>query len=150
MIKCYAIEGQVFIRAKPSLPDVLTHKCSNENRSDRFPRQPAAGPSHSGAAPVQGNPEGEIAFHTLTNMPCVAAESVNTAVVKDAMTVEAAQRCAAVIREATGLSLFGFDLTVPSSWGSFLLVDVNAFPSFKGITGASDALRLFLQRQCKR
>ena len=136
VIKCYAIDSEVFIRVKPSLPDIVKHDCENE--------------SGTGRSLTLDNPKGEVAFHTLTNMPCVAAEAVSTAVVKDAMTVEAAQKCAAVIRKTTGLSLFGFDLTVPSRWTRFLLVDVNAFPSFKGIPEASEALRVFVQRKCKR
>ena len=150
MIKCYAIDSEVFIRVKPSLPDIVKHDHDNKSGTGTCPAQLDTGARHLGDALTRNNPRGEIAFNTLTNMPCVAEEAVNTDVAKDAMTVEAAQRCAGVIREATGLSLFGFDLTLPLRWGRFILVDANAFPSFKGIPGASEALRLFVQRQCKR
>lgn len=148
MIKCYAIDDQVFLRAKPSLPDIVKHQHENENWSGRNVNEETQS-CRSSTAPMKDTGNGEIAFHTLTNMPCVAAESVNTALVRDAKTALAAQSCAAVIRDATGLSLFGFDLTVPSLGEGYMLVDVNAFPSFKGIEGAAEALRVFLQCQCK-
>lgn len=149
VIKCYAIDGHVFLRAKPSLPDIVKHPHESRHCSGGGVT-PDKQPCHGGSgAPMQDAFSGEIAFHTLTNMPCVASTSVNAALAKDATTAEAAQSCAACIRDATGLSLFGFDLVAPSIGAGFLLVDVNAFPSFKGIEGATEALRIFLQNQCK-
>jgi glutathione synthase/RimK-type ligase-like ATP-grasp enzyme len=54
---------------------------------------------------------------------------------------ELVQCCAALIAARTGLTLFGFDLIKPSGSDHMLLIDVNAFPSFKGIPDAAHALR---------
>jgi hypothetical protein len=150
VIKCYVIDDQVFIRAKPSLPDIIKSVNRSEIRNichDSQDSHPVIAAQNLNTC-SSGN--GEMAFHTLQNMPCVTAEFVNTALAEDELTIEAAQRCARVIRKATDLSLFGFDLIAPTDGDGFILVDVNAFPSFKGVEGAADALREFVQHRCKR
>jgi hypothetical protein len=137
VIKCYAVEEKVFIRAKPSIPDL-----------------PWSTSSRGQSCGTRGGDlqwcSGQVAFHTLMNMPCAEPGSVQWSLAEDPLTVRAAQLCAAAIRAATGLTLFGFDLTRPSAANTFLLVDVNAFPSFKEISGAAEALREMLKHRCKR
>lgn len=137
VMKCYAIEEQLFVRAKPSIPDI--HRPAAHASRETDGTQDRAWQGY----------HGEAAFHTLTNMPCAESDSVHHSLADDQLTMEAAQLCAATIRAATGLTLFGFDLTKPAA-ERFLLVDVNAFPSFRGIPGAAEALREFFKHRCKR
>eukprot|EP00892_Ulva_mutabilis_P010710 jgi/Ulvmu1/8010/UM004_0246.1 len=127
VIKCYAIKGRLFMHAKPSLPDV-------------------AGPVVDGRpSATAGDETGCIRFHSLKNMPCAAPESIDQGITDEATVREAAEACAHVIAEKTGLALFGFDLVKPAALDHFLLIDVNAFPSFRGVPDAAEALRSFIK-----
>ncbi|CAM9823048.1 unnamed protein product [Pylaiella littoralis] len=64
-----------------------------------------------------------------------------------AVTLEAARTAAARMKEAFGLSLFGFDLIIDGTTGEALVIDVNYFPSFKDLKDFPRLLRLLLLRQ---
>jgi inositol-1,3,4-trisphosphate 5/6-kinase/inositol-tetrakisphosphate 1-kinase len=54
---------------------------------------------------------------------------------------------AALLREALGLSLFGFDVIQSASSGDLIVVDVNYFPSYKELDFFPEMLyRLILHR----
>lgn len=52
-----------------------------------------------------------------------------------------------VARDHLRLTLFGFDVVFDAAAGEAVMIDINYFPSFKGIEGASDAVHAAL---CKR
>jgi inositol-1,3,4-trisphosphate 5/6-kinase/inositol-tetrakisphosphate 1-kinase len=54
---------------------------------------------------------------------------------------------AAALRQRLGLTLFGFDLVFDRSAGELVIVDVNYFPSFKGIPEAAAALQAALRER---
>lgn len=56
-----------------------------------------------------------------------------TGVPPPVVTLEAARKAAARMRETFGLSIFGFDLIVDGVSGETLVIDVNYFPSFKDL-----------------
>lgn len=59
-------------------------------------------------------------------------------------------RMAEVLRRQLGLTLFGFDVVFDYSAGEAVVLDVNFFPSFRGIEEAPAALRAALrQRWCE-
>lgn len=122
VIKCYAMKGQLFLVAKPSLPD-------------------APDPGRDAATAYTSGGGGCQRFHSLTDMPCAAAEDIDTGVSESVQVQEAAEACARVIAETTQLALFGFDLVQPTARSHLVLVDVNAFPSFRGVPGAAGAWR---------
>ena len=49
------------------------------------------------------------------------------------VSMEAARLAAVRMRETFGLSIFGFDLIVDRATGENMVIDVNYFPSFKGL-----------------
>lgn len=49
------------------------------------------------------------------------------------VTLEAARKAAVRMREAFGLSIFGFDVIIDGDTGEALVIDVNYFPSFKDL-----------------
>lgn len=144
VIKCYAAGSRVFLRAAPSIPD-YPFECIDKNVDSN---DQDSG-HQTGENFTSAHQRHEIAFHSLKNLPCISADAIKAALAQDQNTIEAAQRCAEVIRDATGLSIFGFDFTIPSAGTGFLLVDVNAFPSFKGVDGAAESLRQLLQQVCQ-
>ncbi|PRW44989.1 inositol 4-trisphosphate 5 6-kinase family [Chlorella sorokiniana] len=54
---------------------------------------------------------------------------------------------AAALRKRLGLTLFGFDLVFDSIAGELVIIDVNYFPSFKGVPEAPAALRAALRQR---
>eukprot|EP00903_Cladosiphon_okamuranus_P011547 g10870.t2 len=60
------------------------------------------------------------------------------------VTLEAARRAADRMREAFGLTIFGFDLIVDGVSGEALVIDVNYFPSFKDVRDFPQLLRRLL------
>lgn len=52
------------------------------------------------------------------------------------------------IREALGLSLFGFDVIVSDATQELYVIDVNYFPSYKELDDFSSALRQHIKRRC--
>ncbi|KAL4857680.1 Inositol-tetrakisphosphate 1-kinase 6 [Chlorella vulgaris] len=54
---------------------------------------------------------------------------------------------AAALRQRLGLTLFGFDLVLDHGAGELVIVDVNYFPSFKGIPEAPAALQAALRER---
>lgn len=119
VFKCYVIQERVFVHARPSLPD--------------WPD-----PRHPWQAP---HAEQSRRFHSITGMPCADGDRIDLSVRATAPVRAAAARCARVLANETRLKLFGFDLVKPTEMDCFVLVDVNAFPSFKGAAGAPEALR---------
>ncbi|KAG5183460.1 inositol 1, 3, 4-trisphosphate 5/6-kinase-domain-containing protein [Tribonema minus] len=57
------------------------------------------------------------------------------------LSMAAARAAAARMRDAFGLSLFGFDLIVERDTGDVVVIDVNYFPSFRDFTEFPAALR---------
>lgn len=120
VFKCYAIQEQVFVHAKPSLAD------APESGDPRQPSQAA---------------QSSCRFHSITDMPCAPLDCIDLSVPETAPARAAAAVCARALAGASRLQLFGFDLIKPTVMDCFVLVDVNAFPSFKGTAGAAEALR---------
>ncbi|KAL4448397.1 hypothetical protein ABPG75_005616 [Micractinium tetrahymenae] len=54
---------------------------------------------------------------------------------------------AAALRQQLGLTLFGFDLVFDRAAGELVIIDVNYFPSFKGIPEAPAALQAALRQR---
>ncbi|CAN0300819.1 unnamed protein product [Discosporangium mesarthrocarpum] len=93
-----------------------------------------------GAAQVMGeghDPRGER----------VAGASSAGAVVDGSgvLTQEMACRAAERLREAFGLSIFGFDIIMESGSGDAMVIDVNYFPSFKDLEDFPGVLRRHLK-----
>ena len=85
------------------------------------------------------------AFHSLDNMPkAVSGSGAGECTYDQAVIDQVAQS----IQSKVGLTVFGFDLIKPitDSAVPFLLIDVNAFPSFKGVPEAACALRKYLKQ----
>jgi glutathione synthase/RimK-type ligase-like ATP-grasp enzyme len=54
---------------------------------------------------------------------------------------------AKAIGETAGLSLFGFDIIRDSASGKYAVIDLNFFPSYRGVDGWNSALlKLFKSR----
>lgn len=121
--KCYIIDQKMFVHPKPSFEDVTTQH------------------SEGAQAVKEGGIHTSTRFHSIKNMPCASKERCNFSISKEHPVWAAAQLCSEVLKDVTDLTLFGFDLVRPSIFDHFLLVDVNAFPSFKGTEGAAEALR---------
>ena len=130
MLKCYVIGQQVYTRHKPSIQDVSLDVAQNDGSHIRV-----------GAHLVACNAPGVVSFNSLKSLP--GREHIDTGAAQSLdISQEAVQACADMIRQCLGLLLFGFDLILPNeSPDTPLLIDVNAFPSYKGIQGAADALR---------
>jgi Inositol 1,3,4-trisphosphate 5/6-kinase ATP-grasp domain len=60
------------------------------------------------------------------------------------LSLETAHRAAQRLREAFGLTLFGFDLIVACETGEVTVIDVNYFPSFRDLSDFPAALRSHL------
>jgi inositol-1,3,4-trisphosphate 5/6-kinase / inositol-tetrakisphosphate 1-kinase len=60
------------------------------------------------------------------------------------LSLETAHRAAQWLREAFGLTLFGFDLIVACETGEVTVIDVNYFPSFRDLSDFPAALRSHL------
>lgn len=52
------------------------------------------------------------------------------------------------IREALGLTLFGFDVIVSDATQELFVIDVNYFPSYKELDDFSSALRKHIKQRC--
>lgn len=120
-LKVYVVGSEVFWSDKKSLPDLSNFTTT----------------TNSAAAAVQ--------FNTLENMPTSAAdlaqrlgvtvggEAGAPVLVSSVLSRETIVATADAIRTSSGLSIFGFDIIVPKGdVKQFLVVDLNAFPSFKG------------------
>ena len=127
-LKCYVAGADVFVQHKHSFPDVL-------------------GPSDNGTACHIGEAARAcqqpflFRFHSLSSMP----QAPGPLVPQLAYDEDLVRECAAEIAARTGLALFGFDLIQPSGQQHWLLIDCNAFPSFKGVADAPSALRRYLR-----
>lgn len=122
VFKCYSVNKQTSVHAKPSLPDVEKSRPGGELGSEEAAL-------------------GNCRFHSITDMPCAPQEHLDPSVMESGPVRQAAEDCSRVLAETTGLTVFGFDLVKPIEMENFVLVDVNAFPSFKGMRGAAEALR---------
>lgn len=74
---------------------------------------------------------------SATPTACARGVACAAVAVSSVVPADRVRACAAAIRRASGLSIFGFDIIVPAESESdagpeFLVVDLNAFPSFKG------------------
>ena len=131
--KCYVIGSEVHCVKKLSIPNVT---CSTDNpeNANRISDQ-------DGLRLVRDlliiSPHG-LQFDSLKSAPVAQGVDLSIIDLPDNRTV---QECANVIRRLTGLSIFGFDLICPSKEDGIVLIDVNAFPSYKGIPSAPQALR---------
>jgi hypothetical protein len=140
-LKCYSIGGEVHVHVKPSFPDVALAQDSNGEACL------IAGAEVPCSFPFV------YSFHSLDSMP--KAEDSTRDFAYELKVV----RCVAqAIEQRVGLTVFGFDLIRPRkcSAAPMLLIDVNAFPSFKGVPEAATALRTCMKRatewsrKCKR
>jgi hypothetical protein len=127
-LKCYVMSHQVFVHVKQSFPDV---QAAQDGTGDTC---------KIGGLSASCSPPFVYSFHSLHSMPkpnLSGAPSMQ-------YDRELIELCARSIAERTGLTLFGFDLIRPLGADHMLLIDVNAFPSFKGICDAAYALRACL------
>jgi Inositol 1,3,4-trisphosphate 5/6-kinase ATP-grasp domain len=124
-LKCYAIQEHIFVHTKPSFPNVQAVE--------------GDGCMHFDEQRVRVTSPDTLRFHSLDSMPKANA-SLDAWDGWDRQVVEA---CAREIAARTGLTVFGFDLICPHDQqpAPYLLIDVNAFPSFKGAVGADACLR---------
>lgn len=134
-LKCYAIAGQCFVHVKASFPDVASDVASS------------GAVCKVGDQQCRCTPAFVLPFHSLDAMPQASMTVVAHSPLQDCDR-SAVEDCARVIAAATGLSLFGFDLIRPQEEGSqeWLLIDVNAFPSFKGVPEVASHLRQMLRQ----
>ena len=132
-LKCYVVDRAVYVHVKPSFPDVGLSRDSDGSTC------------WIGGHEVPCSKPFVYAFHSLHSMPKADVSSVTDGVTYDRAVV---QRAAHEIGSRTGLTLFGFDLIKPqrSCGAEYLLIDVNAFPSFKGVPEAGDALRACMKQ----
>ena len=130
-LKCYVVDRAVHVHVKPSFPDVGLSRDGST--------------CWLGGIEVPCYPPFVYAFHSLHSMPKADVSSNTDGVTYDKAVV---QRAAQEIGSRTGLTLFGFDLIKPhrSCGAEYLLIDVNAFPSFKGVPEAGDALRACMKQ----
>lgn len=64
--------------------------------------------------------------------------------------VEKFENAAAAIRQEFGLTLFGFDVIIPTNLSSadgIVVIDVNFFPSYKEVADFTSRLRSLLRRK---
>ena len=66
------------------------------------------------------------------------------------MRPEFLKKLADVLRQQLGLTLFGFDVVFDHAAGEAVILDLNFFPSFKGIEEAPKALRTALLQRWKK
>jgi inositol-1,3,4-trisphosphate 5/6-kinase len=122
-LKCYVIGQAVYAAVKPSIPD-----CSNDNTDVD---------GHSvlvGSRQCQCQSPFVLQFHSLQSMPKADVRSHGLAGLssEDAVIVS---DIAAFIAKQSGLSLIGFDvIQATATPGLYTVVDVNAFPSFGGLS----------------
>ena len=131
-LKCYVIDGHVHVHVKASFPDV--HLSPGGDGSSIL----------LDGKHVQCSAPFTYRFHSLKSMPETDCAKQKAELDYDIKMVHA---CARYIGQQTRLKLFGFDLIQCSKAGSppWALIDVNAFPSFKGVPDAAAELRACLQ-----
>jgi hypothetical protein len=137
-LKCYIIRDECFVLVEPSFPDVS--EATGQN----------------GAACLIGghtypcSPPFVFRFHSLDSMPKASSRTVVQSGIGN-FDAKCIQDCAAEIGARTGLTVFGFDLirTCGNGVANYLLIDVNAFPSFKGVPEAPYALRRCMKSLCR-
>ena len=132
-LKCYCIAGQVYVHVKPSFPDVALARGGDGSTC------------LIAGATTKCLPSFVYAFHSLENMPKAASGSDAGRFTYDQAVIDRVAQC---IQSKVGLTVFGFDLIKPKadSVVTYLLIDVNAFPSFKGVPEAASALRKYLKQ----
>jgi len=132
--KCYAIGAHVHCAVKASIGDV---GCSADS---------------SGEALIDGcsvpcSPPHMVTFDSLKTLPLARSPELAAAAPPEAAVLQA---CADAIRRRLGLALFGFDLIrslrTPER---YVLIDVNAFPSYKGHDGAAAELRALVKQAAR-
>ena len=132
-LKCYAVQSEVFVHKKRSMPVTMLNAEDPSGQTILMDGQIV-----SCAVPFV------YRFHSLDSMP-VSAVQAETAPDIDNGTLS---QCAGCIARNTGLTLFGFDLIqqMPERGSRWLLIDVNAFPSFKGVSEAPACIRRAIKR----
>lgn len=137
-LKCYVIQGECFVRVEQSFPDV----------SEAIGQNGAA--CLIGGQTHPCNPPFVFKFHSLDSMPKASGRTAERSGIGN-YDAKSIQGCAAEIGARTGLTVFGFDLIRPCNSGvsGYVLIDVNAFPSFTGVPEAPYALRRCMKSLCR-
>lgn len=130
--KCYTIGPTVLCVVKPSIPNV-----------EKVDADDSASHLLLGGVPFECQAPHRYHFHSLDSLPIASRSEVAHV---PAPAQELIQQCSDAIRACLGLTLFGFDVIQPSDQRTpLVLIDVNAFPSFKGFPDAACKLRSTLR-----
>lgn len=144
-----SLRWQVFYTPRASIPDVAA--CSGAGEAllcfDSLKSLPTQLP-HSFSAPETTSSSGAASAAT----PGIGT-TASAAVPGAQLDMAALEAMAGWLRTQLGLTLFGFDVVLPSAErGTYLVIDVNYFPNYRGGEGGSAAvaLRRALRQQWER
>lgn len=135
------------VAERPSLPN-LRAGAAQVHFDTQTPYPTAADFHPSSSESDKDATEGGIATTTNTSSTTTAAAPSSS---RSQDEIFAAVRAIGErIRNALGLSLFGFDVIVADATQELVVIDVNYFPSYKELDDFSGALRQHIKRQCAR
>lgn len=143
--KCYVLGERVYTHIKASIPDALPCPAADDSVDAASEGDESCSFMLLGGAPYACAPADVLRFHSLTSMPKAPVSALaDVAPPPDAVL----HACRRALADRLGLRIFGFDLIRPLTAGAgvapYVLIDVNAFPSFKGVPEIGDDLRCFL------
>jgi hypothetical protein len=135
---------QVFYTARASIPDVALPSSTTPQPRDQQQQQQQQ--------PAPDQPQDLIVFDSLkslpTQLPPAAAApppppGAPAASGSGRLNQAAVEAVAGWLTQHLGLTLFGFDVVVPvAAAGTYLVIDVNYFPNYRGGEGGSAAAGL--------
>jgi hypothetical protein len=141
-----SLPPQVFLTSRPSIPDLDLHACSAahcqvlrfDSLHDKLTQLPGAISSKHSGQPGQGQGQGQ--------------GSKSSTALQPAPPLVWLRQIAGYLRQALGLSLFGFDVVVDACSGDLLVIDINYFPNYRDSAQAPGLLRACLrtrwEQQC--
>lgn len=138
LFKGYVLGDHINVAERRSLPNLEADAAQVHFNTQK--QYPTAEDFHPSAASAP-------AFSSTSTAP--VSTNTSTAPICSQIEIFAAVRAIGErIREALGLTLFGFDVIVSDATQELFVIDVNYFPSYKELDDFSSALRKHIKQRC--